>query len=120
MWVANIDIHSVDAPTTARSWGGAGKAAVVASGLFGTISGSAVANVLISGVMTIPLMKQSGFRPSLAGAIEATASTGAQLAPPIMGAAAFILADVVGVSYAKVVVAAIVESCFLRKPRNRL
>lgn len=95
---------------TARSWGGAGKAAVVASGLFGTISGSAVANVLISGVMTIPLMKQSGFRPSLAGAIEATASTGAQLAPPIMGAAAFILADVVGVSYAEVVAAAIIPA----------
>lgn len=95
---------------TARSWGGSGKAAVVASGLFGTISGSAVANVLISGVMTIPLMKRSGFRSSLAGAIEATASTGAQLAPPIMGAAAFILADVVGVPYAEVVAAAIVPA----------
>lgn len=95
---------------TARAWGGAGKAAVVASGLFGMISGSAVANVLISGIMTIPLMKRSGFRPSLAGAIEATASTGAQLAPPIMGAAAFILADVVGVPYAEVVFAAIVPA----------
>jgi hypothetical protein len=64
---------------TARTWGGAGKAAVVASGLFGTISGSAVANVLLSGLMTIPLMKRSGFKPALAGAIEATASTGGQL-----------------------------------------
>jgi TRAP transporter 4TM/12TM fusion protein len=92
---------------TGRSWGGAGKAAVVASGLFGTISGSAVANVLLSGLMTIPLMKRSGFKPSLAGAIEATASTGGQLAPPIMGAAAFILADIVGVDYSEVVFAAI-------------
>lgn len=95
---------------TARSWGGAGKAAVVASGLFGTVSGSAVANVLLSGIMTIPLMKRSGFKATLAGAIEATASTGGQLAPPIMGAAAFILADVVGVSYARVVLAAIVPA----------
>ena len=102
-----VDIaHSL----TARSWGGAGKAAVVASGLFGTVSGSAVANVLLSGLMTIPLMKRSGFKATLAGAIEATASTGGQLAPPIMGAAAFILADVVGVSYAEVVYAAIVPA----------
>ncbi len=95
---------------TARSWGGAGKAAVIASGLFGTVSGSAVANVLLSGIMTIPLMKRAGFRGTMAGAIEATASTGGQLAPPIMGAAAFILADVVGVSYAQVVLAAVVPA----------
>lgn len=95
---------------TARTWGGAGKAAVVASGLFGTVSGSAVANVLLSGIMTIPLMKRAGFRSSLAGAIEATASTGGQLAPPIMGAAAFILADIVGLPYYQVVVAAIVPA----------
>ena len=92
---------------TARAWGGAGKAAIVASGLFGTVSGSAVANVLLSGLMTIPLMKRSGFKATLAGAIEATASTGGQLAPPIMGAAAFILADIVGVDYPDVVIAAI-------------
>ncbi len=92
---------------TARAWGGAGKAAIVASGLFGTVSGSAVANVLLSGLMTIPLMKRSGFKATVAGAIEATASTGGQLAPPIMGAAAFILADIVGVDYPDVVIAAI-------------
>jgi TRAP transporter 4TM/12TM fusion protein len=92
---------------TARAWGGAGKAAIVASGMFGTISGSAVANVLLSGLMTIPLMKRSGFKATMAGAIEATASTGGQLAPPIMGAAAFILADIVGVNYSEVVFAAI-------------
>jgi TRAP transporter 4TM/12TM fusion protein len=95
---------------TARTWGGAGKAAVVASALFGTVSGSAVANVLLSGIMTIPLMKRAGFKPTLAGAIEATASTGGQLAPPIMGAAAFILADIVGVPYYQVVIAAIVPA----------
>lgn len=95
---------------TGRAWGGAGKASVISSGLFGTVSGSAVANVLMTGVVTIPLMKRSGFKPAMAGAIEATASTGGQLAPPIMGAAAFILADIVGVSYASVAFAAIVPA----------
>jgi TRAP transporter 4TM/12TM fusion protein len=95
---------------TGRAWGGAGKASVVSSSLFGTVSGSAVANVLMTGVITIPLMKRSGFKPTQAAAIEATASTGGQLAPPIMGAAAFILADIVGVGYAAVVVAAIVPA----------
>jgi TRAP transporter 4TM/12TM fusion protein len=95
---------------TGRAWGGAGKASVIASGLFGTVSGSAVANVLITGIMTIPLMKRGGFKPTMAGAIEATASTGGQLAPPVMGAAAFILADIVGVGYADVVYAAVVPA----------
>jgi TRAP transporter 4TM/12TM fusion protein len=95
---------------TGRAWGGAGKASVISSGLFGTVSGSAVANVLMTGVVTIPLMKRSGFKPAMAGAIEATASTGGQLAPPVMGAAAFILADIVGVSYANVVVAAVIPA----------
>ena len=95
---------------TARSWGGAGKAAVVASGLIGTVSGSAVANVLLSGIMTIPLMRRSGFSRRFASAIEATASTGGQLAPPIMGAAAFVLADIVGVRYTEVIYAALVPA----------
>jgi len=95
---------------TGRAWGGAAKASVVSSGLFGTVSGSAVANVLVDGIITIPLMKRTGFKASLAGAIEATASTGGQLAPPVMGAAAFILADIVGVSYASVAYAAIVPA----------
>lgn len=95
---------------TGRAWGGAAKASVISSTLFGTVSGSAVANVLMTGVVTIPLMKRSGFKPSLAAAIEATASTGGQLAPPIMGAAAFILADIVGISYANVVVAAVMPA----------
>lgn len=95
---------------TGRTWGGAAKASIVSSGLFGTVSGSAVANVLVDGVITIPLMKRTGFKAAFAGAIEATASTGGQLAPPVMGAAAFILADIVGVSYASVAYAAIVPA----------
>lgn len=95
---------------TARARGGSGKAAVVSSGLFGMISGSAVSNVLVSGLITIPLMKKTGFSGRMSGAIEATASTGSQLAPPIMGAVAFILADVVGVSYSTVILAAIVPA----------
>ena len=93
---------------TGRAWGGAGKASVISSGLFGTVSGSAVANVLVDGIVTIPLMKRTGFSKTMAGAIEATASTGGQLAPPVMGAAAFILADIVGIPYADVALAAIV------------
>ncbi|MCS0503193.1 TRAP transporter permease [Ancylobacter mangrovi] len=95
---------------TGRAWGGAAKAGVVSSGLFGTVSGSAVANVLMSGVVTIPLMRRTGFKANFAGAVEATASTGGQLAPPVMGAAAFILADIVGVSYGTVAYAAIVPA----------
>ncbi len=95
---------------TSRLWGGAGKAAIVSSGLLGMINGSAVANVLLSGIMTIPLMKRSGFKPTMAGAVEATASTGGQLSPPIMGAAAFILADIAGVPYADVALAAVVPA----------
>ena len=82
----------------------------MSSGLFGTVYGSAVANVLVDGIITIPLMKRTGFKAAFAGAIEATASTGGQLAPPVMGAAAFILADIVGVSYASVAYAAIVPA----------
>jgi TRAP transporter 4TM/12TM fusion protein len=95
---------------TGRAWGGAGKASVISSGLFGTVSGSAVANVLVDGIVTIPLMKRTGFSAKMASAIEATASTGGQLAPPVMGAAAFILADIVGIPYADVAYAAIVPA----------
>lgn len=95
---------------TGRVRGGAAKAAVVSSGLFGTISGSAVANVVVSGTFTIPMMKKTGYNPSFAGAVEATASTGGQIMPPIMGAAAFILAQIVGVSYWEVAVAAAVPA----------
>ena len=89
--------------------GGPAKVAVVASGLFGTISGSAVANVVGTGSFTIPLMKRSGFRPEFAGAVETAASSGGQLMPPVMGAAAFIMADIIG-SYNEVVMAAIIPA----------
>ena len=79
--------------------GGPAKVAVVSSAAMGTISGSAVANVVTTGSVTIPLMKRMGFSPSLAGGVEATASTGGQIMPPLMGAAAFIIASIVGVPY---------------------
>src|SRR4026208_467921 len=84
--------------------GGPGKVSVVSSSLFGTVSGSAVANVMVDGPVTIPLMKRSGFRPSFAAAVEATASTGGQIMPPVMGAGAFVMAEFQGVSYAQVVI----------------
>ncbi|WP_299951193.1 TRAP transporter fused permease subunit [uncultured Ruegeria sp.] len=92
--------------------GGPAHAAVLGSGLFGTISGSSVANVVGTGVITIPLIKQRGFSPNFAGGVEATASTGGQIMPPIMGAAALILADFVGVSYVVVMTAAVVPAVF--------
>ena len=89
--------------------GGPAKVAVVASSLFGTISGSAVANVVGTGAFTIPLMKKSGFKPEFAGAVETAASSGGQLMPPVMGAAAFIMADYIG-SYQDVLIAAIIPA----------
>ena len=93
-----------------RSRGGSAKIAVVASSLFGTISGSAVSNVLSTGVVTIPLMRKAGYKPHSAAAIEAVASTGGQLMPPVMGAVAFIMAEYLNVPYTSVVLAAIVPS----------
>lgn len=92
------------------SSGGPGKVAVISSSLFGTISGSAVANVMVTGTMTIPLMKRTGFRPAFAGGVEAVASTGGQIMPPIMGAAAFVLAEFLGVSYAQVTIWALIPA----------
>ncbi|MFN3743763.1 MAG: TRAP transporter permease [Hyphomicrobiaceae bacterium] len=79
--------------------GGPAKVAVITSGMFGTISGSAVSNVMTTGVFTIPMMKRIGYRPGFAGAVEAVASTGGQIMPPIMGAAAFVMAEYLAVSY---------------------
>jgi TRAP transporter 4TM/12TM fusion protein len=90
--------------------GGPAKVAVVASGLFGIISGSSVANVVSTGVVTIPLMKRAGFRPSYAGAVEAVASNAGQLTPPVMGATAFLIAEFLQISYGEVVVAAAVPA----------
>jgi TRAP transporter 4TM/12TM fusion protein len=92
--------------------GGPGKVAVVSSSLFGTISGSAVANVMVDGWLTIPMMKKTGFKPEAAAAIEAVASTGGQIMPPIMGAAAFVMAEFLGASYTEVMVAAAIPAIF--------
>jgi TRAP transporter 4TM/12TM fusion protein len=95
---------------TGKFRGGAAKMSVVSSALYGTISGSAVANVVVDGMFTIPMMKRSGFRGSFAAAVEAVASTGGQIMPPIMGAAAFILAQILGISYWKVALAAVIPA----------
>ncbi|WP_353476660.1 TRAP transporter permease (plasmid) [Salipiger sp. H15] len=90
--------------------GGAAKVAVLSSGLMGTISGSGVANVVTTGQFTIPLMKRFGYRPAFAGGVEATASMGGQIMPPVMGAVAFIMAETLGVQYIEVVRAALVPA----------
>ncbi|MEN8918744.1 MAG: TRAP transporter fused permease subunit [Octadecabacter sp.] len=90
--------------------GGPAYAAILASALFGTVSGSAVANVVGTGVVTIPMIRKRGFNANFAGAVEATASTGGQILPPIMGAAALVMADIVGVSYLTVVLAVIIPA----------
>ena len=90
--------------------GGAAKVCIFASGLLGTVGGSIVSNVLTAGTMTIPVMKKTGFRASYAAAIEACASTGAVLAPPVMGATAFVMAQFMNVSYAEVALAATIPS----------
>jgi TRAP transporter 4TM/12TM fusion protein len=95
---------------TGHTAGGPGKVSVVSSSLFGTVSGSAVANVMVDGPMTIPLMKRSGFRPHFAAAVEATASTGGQIMPPVMGAAAFVMAEFLAVSYLQVTIWAIIPA----------
>lgn len=90
--------------------GGGAKISIVASSLFGTISGNAVSNVATTGTISIPLMKASGYKPEHAAAIEAVASTGGQLMPPVMGAAAFIMAELLAVPYSAIVIAAIVPA----------
>ncbi len=90
--------------------GGPGKVSVMSSSLFGTVSGSAVANVMVDGWLTIPMMKKVGFKAHVAGAIEAVASTGGQIMPPVMGAAAFIMAEILGVPYYKVALAAAIPA----------
>jgi TRAP transporter 4TM/12TM fusion protein len=90
--------------------GGAAKVCIVASGLLGMMSGSIVSNVLTAGTMTIPTMKRTGFTPSYAGAIEACASTGAVLSPPLLGATAFVMAQFMGTTYAEVALAATIPT----------
>ena len=95
---------------TGWSRGGPAKAAVVSSAMFGSISGSPSANVATTGTFTIPLMKQIGYRPAFAGAVEAVASTGGQILPPVMGAIAFVMAEWIQVPYAQIAVAAFVPA----------
>lgn len=95
---------------TGKAKGGPAKMAVVASGLMGMISGSSTANVTSTGVYTIPLMKKTGYRPLFAGAVEASASTGGQILPPVMGAASFLLAEYVGISYLSLCISAAIPA----------
>ncbi|MFW6055481.1 MAG: TRAP transporter permease [Thermodesulfobacteriota bacterium] len=93
-----------------KSSGGPAKIAVISSGLFGSISGVGAANVYSTGTFTIPLMKKLGYRKQMAGAVEAAASTGGMLMPPVMGAGAFVMAEITGISYVKIIVAALLGS----------
>lgn len=102
----------IDLANAIAGWaaGGPAKVAVLSSGLMGTVSGSSVGNVAGTGAFTIPMMKKLGYRPEFAGAVEAAASTGGQLMPPVMGAAAFLMAEFVGVQYFDVVKAAVIPA----------
>ncbi len=90
--------------------GGPAHAAIVGSASFGTMNGAAVANVVTTGVFTIPMIKRTGFQPKFAGAVEATASTGGQIMPPVMGAVAFLMADITGIPYLDIIVAAAIPA----------
>ncbi len=96
--------------TVGHTTGGPAKVSVVSSALMGTINGSGIANVVSTGQFTIPLMKRFGYRPAFAGAVEATASMGGQIMPPVMGAVAFIMAETINVPYAEVATAAIIPA----------
>lgn len=102
----------IDIANAVAGWasGGPAKVAVLSSGLMGTVSGSSVANVVGTGSFTIPMMKKLGYKPEFAGAVEATASTGGQLMPPVMGAAAFLMAEFIGIPYIEVVKAAVIPA----------
>jgi len=118
IWMGQLLLHTgasewftdVAAAIMGRSRGGSAKIAVVASGLFGSISGSAVSNVASTGVITIPLMRQAGYDAKTSGAIEAVASTGGQIMPPIMGAAAFLMAELLELEYTEIILAALVPA----------
>src|SRR5699024_1493355 len=92
--------------------GGPAKVSVISSGAFGSISGSAMANVIGTGTFTIPLMKKNGFKSEYAAGIEASASTGGQIMPPIMGATAFLIAEIVGIPYFELIKASLLPAIF--------
>jgi TRAP transporter 4TM/12TM fusion protein len=95
-----------------RRVGGAAKVSVVASGLFGMISGSSIANTVTTGALTIPMMKRTGFSPRFSGAVEASASCGGQITPPIMGASAFVMSEMLGLPYNELILIALVPALF--------
>lgn len=95
---------------TGRFAGGPAHASIVGSAMFGTMSGAAVANVVSTGVFTIPIIKRAGFRATFAGAVEAAASTGGQIMPPVMGVVAFLMADITGLPYLKIILAAAIPA----------
>ena len=103
----------IDIADSIAGWaaGGPAKVAVITSALEGTVSGSSVANTVGSGSFTIPMMKKLGYRPEFAGAVEASASTGGQIMPPVMGAAAFLMAEFIGVPYIEIAKAAAIPAC---------
>ncbi|MBE5808790.1 MAG: TRAP transporter permease [Clostridiales bacterium] len=107
--VSNFFINLANA-ITGRFAGGPAKVAVISSALCGMVSGSSVGNTVTTGSMTIPMMKKTGYRAEFAGAVEAAASTGGQIMPPIMGAAAFLMADYLGVPYSNIIVRAILPA----------
>ena len=103
-------INDLSLTLVGRSPGGPAKVAVLASALLGMINGSAIANVATTGTITIPLMKKTGYKKEFAAAVEAVASTGGQFAPPIMGAVGFVMAEFLGISYSKVMIAACIPA----------
>ena len=105
---------------TGRVPGGSAHGAIIASALFGTMSGSVVANVVGTGTFTIPMIKKQGFSPAFAGAVEAAASTGGQIMPPVMGASAFLMAQLTGISYLTICVGALLLCPALTTPRYSL
>ena len=102
----------IDISNAIAGWasGGPAKVAVIASALEGTVSGSSVGNVVGSGSFTIPMMKKLGYKPEFAAAVEATASTGGQIMPPIMGAAAFLMAEFTNIPYGRIALAAVIPA----------
>lgn len=107
---AGIFFRDLSLALTGNHVGGPGKAAILFSGFIGSITGSSTANVVTTGTFTIPLMKKLGYKPAFAAGVEADASTGGQILPPVMGAAAFVMAEYIGVPYVTVMVAAIVPA----------
>lgn len=103
-------INDMALTVAGRSAGGPAKVAVIGSGFMGMVNGSAIGNVVTTGAVSIPLMKKTGYQAHFAGAVEATASTGGQFAPPVMGAAAFVMAEFIGVPYTTIMLAALIPA----------